>query len=1003
MMQAAVDQRRCRDPLHLDAAARPRSTGTRSRGAPSRRFRWPRSRARTACASAACFEAGSGRAGHARPPQQVGGPWQAAQRRRRDPRVRRSPTRSCCSAPTSTRGTSGPGPSTTASTARSSWRSPRAIAAGPRPRRTIRFVLFTSEETGLLGSLGYVRAHRAELDRHVARRHPRHRRRQGRSATSPNGRPDLDAPLKAILAPVAPWGAGSDQRRGDPRDRQLRLPARGRPQPRRQPGDRRATSPTTTPSRTRSTRWTSDLARANAAVAAVAVARHRQRAGRARARGRRAPRSPASSPTRSGSSTADEDLRDLGRLGEREVGGRIRTGVESRIRSNSMPSVVFSSPTAARSPCASRGPPGRWAIETVGVYAEADAGGLPRAARWTARSRSARGPPSETYLSSPARCSRPRARPAPTRSTRATASCRRTRPSRAPSTAAGLVWVGPPPAAIEEMGDKLRSRERAWRRPACRSCRARGPGPRRPDLRAEAERIGLSAPRQGLGGRRRQGHVARGPPGGPRGGVSRRGAASREAAFGDGTVYLEKLLEGCRHVEFQVFGDRTGNVVHLFERECSVQRRHQKIVEETPSAALDAGAARRDGRGRRRRGPRGRLRRSGDGRVSRRRRRALLLPRDEHAPAGRAPHHRGDARDRPRPRPARGGGRRAPCRRPGATGRCLAARPRDRAAALRRGPDRLPAALGPSPRCTASPPARASAWTPASRRAASSASSTTRCSPSSSFPPRAATLRSRARGGRSSEWVVLGVETNLPLLAAVLDASELFAPADTRPTSSIGLPPLGRTRTRRRRLDRRGPGSRPKRTGRRPLPPDPGAPTRGGRATGWRIGLVKPAGSRTAAVPKEVRLEEAAAALDGRRVTLRTSAGARARPTRSSSMGGRIASPPSATATASSCGATARAYEFETARGGRPAAARGAPRRPALRRCRDGCGAILVADGATVERGDVLLVLEAMKMEHAIRAPRDGVVRRVCVTEGDLVGGRRRAGRAGRSRRRAGG
>ncbi|MGH9399156.1 MAG: acetyl-CoA carboxylase biotin carboxylase subunit [Thermoanaerobaculia bacterium] len=157
---------------------------------------------------------------------------------------------------------------------------------------------------------------------------------------------------------------------------------------------------------------------------------------------------------------------------------------------------------------------------------------------------------------------------------------------------AGLTWVGPDPESIEAMGDKLEARKRAAAAgvrvvPGTCAVAAAGPSAGRDGLLAEeARRIGypLLVKASAGGGGQGMSRVDR-PEALPEAIAQARRVAG--ASFGDETVYLEKLLDRPRHVEFQVFGDRAGNVVHLFERECSVQRRHQKIVEETPSAALD--------------------------------------------------------------------------------------------------------------------------------------------------------------------------------------------------------------------------------------------------------------------------------------------------------------------------------------------------------------------------------------------------------------------------------
>ncbi|HSD71279.1 MAG TPA: biotin carboxylase N-terminal domain-containing protein [Thermoanaerobaculia bacterium] len=151
----------------------------------------------------------------------------------------------------------------------------------------------------------------------------------------------------------------------------------------------------------------------------------------------------------------------------------------------------------------------------------------------------------------------------------------------------GLVWVGPPPEAIEEMGDKIRARARMRKAgvPV-----VPGAGEAAADdqaLASEATRLGFPLLVKASAGGGGKGMVRVETAGDLPSALAEARRIAR-SAFGDDTLYLEKLLEMPRHVEFQVFADRRGNTVHLFERECSVQRRHQKIVEETPSVALDA-------------------------------------------------------------------------------------------------------------------------------------------------------------------------------------------------------------------------------------------------------------------------------------------------------------------------------------------------------------------------------------------------------------------------------
>jgi acetyl-CoA/propionyl-CoA carboxylase biotin carboxyl carrier protein len=151
---------------------------------------------------------------------------------------------------------------------------------------------------------------------------------------------------------------------------------------------------------------------------------------------------------------------------------------------------------------------------------------------------------------------------------------------------AGLTFIGPPTRAVEVMGDKIRAKGTVVAAGVPVVPGASEPGMSDADLIAAADEVGypvLVKPSAGGGGKGMR-HVTD-----PDDLPEALRSARREAAssFGDDTLFLERFVASPRHIEVQVIGDNQGSIVHLGERECSLQRRHQKVIEEAPSALLD--------------------------------------------------------------------------------------------------------------------------------------------------------------------------------------------------------------------------------------------------------------------------------------------------------------------------------------------------------------------------------------------------------------------------------
>jgi acetyl-CoA carboxylase biotin carboxylase subunit len=160
---------------------------------------------------------------------------------------------------------------------------------------------------------------------------------------------------------------------------------------------------------------------------------------------------------------------------------------------------------------------------------------------------------------------------------------------------AGLLWVGPPPSVIRLMGEKSPAKAAMARAGLPLVPGSDGVVPDLATAREIALRIGypvLLKAEAGGGGRgiRRAFHE------GELEAAWNEARAEAQAAFGNGALLMERFLQHARHIEFQVLGDRWGQAVHLGERECSIQRRQQKLLEEAPSSILTPGERERTGR-----------------------------------------------------------------------------------------------------------------------------------------------------------------------------------------------------------------------------------------------------------------------------------------------------------------------------------------------------------------------------------------------------------------------